>query len=159
MFYFQPQKYKLMQATKMTIIILLMSLFSIANVSAGGVDIVGTWEVGSKEARITIFKTGNYYYGKISWLKNPNDEAGKPKTDIKNRDEHQHTKHILGLLILKSFEYNAHEHIWDKGTVYDPKNGKTYSCKLVMVNNNTLEVRGFIGISMIGRTDTWTKVE
>lgn len=148
-----------MQATKMTIIMLFLTFFVFARPFTGGDDIVGTWEVGSKEARITIFKTGNYYYGKVSWLKNPNDEHGKPKTDIKNHIEQNRSKHILGLLLLKSFEYNSHENLWDKGTVYDPKNGKTYSCKLMMLNNNTLEVRGFVGISMIGRTDTWTKVE
>lgn len=148
-----------MQATKMTIIILLMSLLSFAGIRSGGDDIVGTWQVGSKEAHVTIFKTGSYYYGKISWLKNPHDEHGKPKTDIKNHDEQQRGKHILGLLLLKSFEYNAHENTWDKGTIYDPKNGKTYSCKLSMTNMNTLEVRGYVGISMIGRTDTWTKIE
>lgn len=159
MFYFHNKNTKPMQATKMTIIILFMSLFTIAAPLSGGDNIVGVWEVGSKEARVTIFKTGSYYYGKISWLKNPNDENGKPKTDSKNHDEQHRSKHVMGLLLLKSFEYNTHENIWDKGTIYDPKNGKTYSCKLTMTNNNTLEVRGFVGISMIGRTDTWTKVE
>ncbi|MES2780905.1 MAG: DUF2147 domain-containing protein [Bacteroidota bacterium] len=148
-----------MQATKITIIILMMSLCSIARQHSGADDIVGVWQVGSKEARVTIFKTGNYYYGKISWLKNPNDDSGKPKTDIKNHDEQQRGKHVMGLLLLKSFEYNAHDNIWENGTIYDPKNGKTYSCKLTMTNMNTLEVRGYVGISMIGRTDIWTKVE
>jgi uncharacterized protein (DUF2147 family) len=148
-----------MQATKMTIIMLFMSILSVANPTSGGDDIIGIWEVGSKEARVTIFKTANYYYGKITWLKNPMDEQGKPKTDIKNHDEQQRSKHIMGLLLLKGFEYNAHDNIWEKGTIYDPKNGKTYSCKLTMTNHNTLDVRGFVGISMIGRTDTWTKVE
>jgi hypothetical protein len=44
-----------------------------------------------------------------------------------------------------------------KQNIYDPKNGNTYSCTIKMLNPNTLEVRGYIGVSLIGRTDTWTK--
>lgn len=159
MFYLTYKCSEPMQATKMTIIMLLVSFFSVAGRHSGGDDIVGTWLVGNKEAHVSIFKSGKYYYGKISWLRNPNDEHGNPKTDLNNRDEHQHGKHILGLLLLKSFEYNASENSWEKGTIYDPQNGKTYSCKLLMTNMNTMEVRGYVGIAMIGRTDTWTKVE
>ncbi|MES2559547.1 MAG: DUF2147 domain-containing protein [Bacteroidota bacterium] len=148
-----------MHATKMMVIILMMSMLAIAAPHIGGDDIVGIWETSNKEARISIFKTGNYYYGKISWLKNPNDADGRPKTDINNRDEQQRSKHVMGLLLLKSFEYNNLENLWEKGTVYDPNNGKTYSCKLSMTNMHTMEVRGYVGISMIGRTEVWTKVE
>lgn len=138
---------------------LLLSLCSIATTQTNGDDIVGVWLVSNKEAHITIFKTGKYYYGKISWLKNPNDDSGRLKTDINNRDKQQHSKPILGLLLLKGFEFNATDNVWEHGTVYDPQNGKVYSCKLAMVNMNTLEVRGYVGISLIGRTDVWTKVE
>jgi uncharacterized protein (DUF2147 family) len=57
---------------------------------------------------------------------------------------------------LWGFNYSK-ENNWEDGKIYDPKNGKTYSCKIKMTNPNNLEVRGFIGVSLIGRTDTWTR--
>jgi uncharacterized protein (DUF2147 family) len=47
--------------------------------------------------------------------------------------------------------------LWEEGNIYDPKNGSTYSCTIKMINPNTLEVRGYIGVSIIGRTDIWTR--
>jgi uncharacterized protein (DUF2147 family) len=146
-----------MNAIKMTIIMLAMSIGLSANKPFGADDIIGTWLTASKDAKVTIFKTGNYFYGKISWMREPLDEKGRPKTDINNRDESVQGKPVMNLLILKSFEYNAMDDLWQNGTIYDPKNGKTYSCKLELANSNTLEVRGYIGISLVGRTETWVK--
>ncbi len=148
-----------MKSITMIAIILLTGLSGISNIQSGGDDIVGVWLTGSKDGKVTIFKTGNYYYGKISWLRVPLNESGKPKTDIHNHNVELQGKPLLGLLILKSFTYDAIDNVWKDGTIYDPKNGKTYSCKMELTNANTLEVRGYIGISMVGRTDTWTKVE
>ncbi|RZL30018.1 MAG: DUF2147 domain-containing protein, partial [Pedobacter sp.] len=48
---------------------------------------------------------------------------------------------------------------WIDGTIYDPKTGKTYSCNLTLKDNNTLNVRGYIGISIIGRSETFKRVK
>jgi uncharacterized protein (DUF2147 family) len=56
------------------------------------------------------------------------------------------------------FEFKS-ENNWEKGTIYDPENGKTYSCKIYLENKNTMKIRGYIGISLIGRTDTWTRIK
>ena len=47
--------------------------------------------------------------------------------------------------------------VWKGGTVYDPKSGKTYSGKMTLVSPNKLDMRGFVGISLFGRTTTWTR--
>ncbi len=65
---------------------------------------------------------------------------------------------MIGLTILKNFEFKS-KNVWSDGTIYDPKDGKTYSCKLTLVSNNKLEVRGYVGISLFGRTETWTKIK
>ena len=122
-------------------------------------EIVGTWITQSTNSRITIFKNGNYFYGKISWLRNENDETGKIKTDGKNPDSSLRNRHILGLLILKGFECDLKNNEWINGEIYDPKNGKTYSCTLKLKDHTTLEVRGYIGISLIGRSEIWTRSE
>ena len=68
---------------------------------------------------------------------------------------------LKGYRILKDFVYNAEnkdEKEWNKGTIYDPENGSTYSCVIKMKTDNSLDIRGYIGIKALGRTDTWKKV-
>jgi uncharacterized protein (DUF2147 family) len=121
--------------------------------------ILGNWITGNKLAKVQIYKTGEKYYGKIIWLKEPNDKEGKPKTDKENTDEKLRSRPIMGLIMLKNFSYDE-DYVWKGGEIYDPKNGKTYSCKMTMENHGrTLKVRGYIGISLIGRTDEWTKAD
>ena len=56
------------------------------------------------------------------------------------------------------FTYEGNS-VYDNGTVYDPENGKTYKCIMTLENINSLNVRGYIGFSFIGRTDVWTRVK
>ena len=58
--------------------------------------------------------------------------------------------------ILEGFQAKSAEK-WADGTIYDPNNGKTYSCTLELENEKTLKVRGFIGVSLFGRTERWTR--
>lgn len=119
--------------------------------------VVGKWLNKDKDAHIQIYKKGDKYFGKLVWLKNPNDESGKPKRDANNPKSNLKSRPIAGLELLQGFEYDG-DGVWDDGTIYDPKSGKTYSCKLTLNGNNKLDVRGYIGLSLIGRTDTWTRV-
>lgn len=137
---------------------LLAFLFATATVFAQSADaIVGKWLNKDGDAHIQIYKKGSKYYGKLVWLKNPTNEEGKAKTDIHNPNTNLRSRAILGLEILQNFSYDDGE--WEDGTIYDPKSGKTYSCKMTMSGNDKLNVRGYIGISLIGRTDTWTRVK
>lgn len=116
----------------------------------------GFWLNQEKEAKIEIYKAKNgKFYGKIVWLKEPNRD-GKPKTDTNNPKENLRSQPIIGLLILKAFNKDG-EKTYEDGTIYDPKNGKTYSCKITYENDNKLSIRGYVGISMLGRTTTWTR--
>jgi uncharacterized protein (DUF2147 family) len=148
-----------MHRVKLIFIILFTSFSAYTYTHLISDDIIGTWLVSSGDAKVSIFKTGSYYYGKIDWLRKPNTPEGKPKVDENNPDPSLRSRHILGLLLLKGFEYAEKDHQWINGEIYDPKNGKTYSCKISMSDKNTLEVRGFIGISLIGRTEKWTRSE
>jgi uncharacterized protein (DUF2147 family) len=60
--------------------------------------------------------------------------------------------------VLQDFVSNGKGY-WDSGTIYDPETGTTYNCKITMKNKNTLDIRGFVGVSVFGRTDTWKRVE
>ncbi|MCZ8215736.1 MAG: DUF2147 domain-containing protein [Cyclobacteriaceae bacterium] len=119
--------------------------------------IIGVWESGNGKARIKIDKANDKFNGRIVWLKEPLDEAGKPKVDKNNPDEALRSKPLLGYSMLKAFTY-AGDKTWEEGTIYDPESGSTYSCTITMTDDNTLDVRGFIGVSLFGRTDVWTRV-
>ncbi|HEX7367204.1 MAG TPA: DUF2147 domain-containing protein [Pelobium sp.] len=141
---------------KITVLIALF--FTAAVTFAQSPDaIVGKWLNSSGEANIQIYKTGDKYNGKLVWLKTPNNEQGKPKTDIHNPDANLRGRSLLGLEILKGFKFDDGE--WEDGTIYDPKSGKTYSCVMTLKGNDKLSVRGYVGISLLGRTDVWTRVK
>jgi len=119
--------------------------------------ILGTWLTAKKDAKIEITKHKDKFYGKIVWLKEPN-ENGKPKVDKENPNEKLRSRSIIGLLILKDFVHVGNNQ-WKDGEIYDPNNGKTYSCKMKLANSNQLDIRGYIGISLFGRTETWTRAK
>jgi uncharacterized protein (DUF2147 family) len=134
--------------------IILLSNNIIAQTKAD--DIAGIWLTnGDEPAKIQIYKSGDKFYGKIIWLKNPNDN-GVPKTDKNNPDKTRRTNPIVGLAMLSGFKFN-NDDAWKGGVIYDPQNGKTYSCNISLKDKNSLKVRGYIGISLLGRTEVWSR--
>ncbi len=125
-------------------------------------DILGIWLNEDKDAHVNIYIENDKYYGKIVWLKDPIDEeTGKPKLDDENNDESLRDRPVMGLLLLRDFEFDGDDE-WEDGKVYDPKNGKDYSCYMEFPDEddkNKLKVRGYIGFSLLGRTTYWTRVE
>ncbi len=133
-------------------------LMGIGFAKANNADaLVGFWKTGEGNAVVQIYKQGDAYFGKIVWLKEPIDPTtGKPKIDSKNEDPSLKGRPLLSMVNLRDFKFIKTNH-WEDGKIYDPKSGEDYSCKLTMVDNNTLEVRGYVGISLFGRTDTWKR--
>lgn len=118
-------------------------------------------DTGAESSQVQIFKaTTGKYFGKIVWLKEPN-ENGSPKLDDENPDAALRTKPIIGLQLLKNFTYNEKTGEWSNGTIYDPDNGKSYNCFMKFDGDKVLKIRGFIGKSWmgLGRTATWNRVE
>ena len=147
---------KLLISSLSALFIFLMGT-SFAPISDNPDAIVGVWKTGEGNAMVRIYKNGEKYQGKVVWLKEPNDpETGKPKLDKNHPDEANRTRPVLGMINIWGFSYKD-KNLWDDGNIYDPKNGSTYSCTIKMINPNTLEVRGYIGVSIIGRTDNWTR--
>lgn len=128
--------------------LLLISLTSLASSNADA--LLGEWLSQEKDGKIVIFKQGDQYFGKISWGKIPG------KKDTKNPDEKLRNKDLVGAVILKNFKFTGSS--WENGTIYDPNSGKTYDCILkIRDGNKTLDIRGFVGAAMFGRTSTWTR--
>lgn len=137
--------------------LLLLTAMSFTGFAQNKDAILGQWVNSSGEAHIDIYKKGAKYFGKIVWLKAPKDEKGNAKTDYKNPDDNLKARPILGLEMLKDFIYEDGK--WTDGKIYDPKSGKTYSCNMNLKSNGDLSMRGYIGISIIGRTEVWKRVK
>ncbi|WP_304517657.1 DUF2147 domain-containing protein [Cecembia rubra] len=138
------------------LMVFLVSIFIEAASAQRASSILGKWYNTEKDAIIEIFEEGGRYFGKVVWLKEP-IVNGKPVLDSNNADRSKRNKPILGLKLLEDFEFKSG--IWENGTIYDPRNGKTYSSTIKQKSERILEVRGFIGVSLIGRTVEWTRAE
>ena len=112
--------------------------------------VLGVWKNGEGTGMVQI------YFGRLVWLKVPNDPNGKPRTDVNNPEEKLRTRPLRGLENMRDFTYKG-ENKWEGGQIYDPKTGNDYSCEMTLVDANTLEVRGYIGVSLFGRTDVWKR--
>ncbi|MDF1575087.1 MAG: DUF2147 domain-containing protein [Bacteroidales bacterium] len=140
--------------TAMTILFVPLFLHAQANI------IEGTWYNDEKTSTIEITKGADgKYVGKISWLEEPNED-GKPKVDKENSDPKLAKRPLLGLSIVKNFVYDSNSKQWEKGSIYDPDNGKTYDCFAWFEdgNNNKLYLKGYVaGIKALGRKTIWTR--
>jgi len=124
-----------------------------------GDRLLGVWEPSNGKARVKIEKIGSKYYGKIVWLREPNDPAtGTPKVDKNNPDEAMRSTPLRGYRLLKDFVYAGNGE-WAEGTIYDPENGSTYSCSITLKAENTPDIRGYVGVKALGRTDVWKRLQ
>lgn len=141
--------------------VLSLSFFQSNAQSIKADDIVGVWLNEDKDAHVEIYNQGGKYFGKIIWLLHPNeDNATTPNLDDKNLDASLRSRPVMGLQLLTDFVFDGDDE-WEDGKIYDPKSGKTYSCYIEFDDDNKgeLKVRGFIGVSLIGKTTYWTRVK
>ena len=143
----------MMKKITTTLLFATACLFAFSQTNA---DIVGEWYNAEKDAVITLFEEGKTVSGKITWMKFPNDEDGNPKTDPLNPDENLRSRARMGMVMISGFAYDE-DNVWNDGELYDPKKGKTYSGMMTLKDENTLDLRGYIGFSFIGRSSTWTR--
>jgi uncharacterized protein (DUF2147 family) len=129
---------------------------------AGPDNILGSWKTEERDSLLEFFRCGDKICGKIVWLKHPNymnskdGPVGKTKIDRKNPNPELRTRPIIGLQVMKGFTAKGNNR-WGNGTCYDPETGKSYKCKMLLVSPGRLELRGYIGISLIGRNYTLTR--
>ena len=119
---------------------------------------IGIWTNADQKATFEIYQCGTKLCGKIATLREPTDANGKLKADPENPDPKLRSRPRLGMVFMQGFAYTEGNK-WDNGQIYDPESGKTYSCYMKMQNANTMEVKGYIGFSLIGRAQTWTRVK
>lgn len=125
--------------------------------------IVGLWNTSENDARIEIYRCGAQYCGRISHLEEPNyppdDEggmAGLPVVDRNNPDPELRTRPLIGLRLMEGFRYMGHN-TWEGGRIYNPEDGRMYKAKISLAGSERMMLRGYWGISLLGRTETWVR--
>jgi uncharacterized protein (DUF2147 family) len=140
-------------------ILLLISTISIAH-AANTNSPIGYWKTiddvaGTPKSIIEIYETSQHTLeGKVLQIfPKPGEDQNKLCDACKGE---KHNQRIVGMVILEGMKQNGEQ--WDGGQILDPKNGKTYRCKLKVVDHGEkLAVHGYIGMPLLGRTQTWIR--
>lgn len=129
----------------------------LATTSMYSQSVIGKWktiddETGEAKSIVEVFSKSGKIYAKVVEildLANKNSVCKKCLGEDKN-------KSILGLTIIKGLSKDGSE--YNSGEILDPKNGKLYKCALSLESKDKLKIRGYIGFSLLGRTQYWHRV-
>ena len=130
--------------------------------------IAGFWQTEGDEAVIRIAVDGHRFPGTIVWLAedhypgdDPKGMGGQPVVDRYNPDPAKQARPLIGLQLLKNLHYHVSDNDrarWVDGRIYDTEHGKWYDCNLWLADADHLKVHGYIGVPLLGKTTTWTRV-
>lgn len=117
---------------------------------------VGIWFDDTAQGAIEIARCGEMLCGRIVWLKEPTSESGEPLTDELNPDPRRRQRPICGLQIIGGLEPQPNG-AWDKGWIYDPKEGKSYDVEIMLRDPDRLQVKGYLGLKFLSETFIWQR--
>lgn len=117
---------------------------------------LGRWLSASGKGVIEIYPCADKLCGKLVWLAEPIRD-GAPAVDRNNRDAAQRQRPLCGLMMLGDFR-PLEANRWGDGWIYSPENGKTYRATMTL-EGDLLKLRGYIGIPLLGETQTWTRAD
>ena len=137
-------------------LILSIVVFFIFQVSFSQ-TIFGKWktvddETGIENGIVEIYEKAGKVYGRIIEIL----EKEKKHFKCEMCEGEDKNKPVLGLVIIKGLKKKGD--FYEGGKVTDPKNGKSYHCKMNLEGKDKLIVRGYIGISLFGRSQTWFRI-
>lgn len=115
--------------------------------------LTGYWLTENKRSVIMIEECGESLCGNIHWI-----IEGGMQFDEKNPDETKRKTPMCGLPILWGFEKDS-ETEWEDGKIYKADDGDVYSSEMELQEDGTLEVKGYVGFSFIGKSQDWTRVD
>ncbi len=117
-------------------------------------DPKGLWLTENKRSAIELYHCGEQLCGKIAWIID-----GGMQFDEKNPDEAKRGTPMCGLTIVSGLTQGKQDpNGWHNGKIYKADDGDLYDARLMMKSDNELEVRGFMGVSLFGKSQTWTRV-
>lgn len=147
-----------MQKLFLTTMMLLVFTLSFAQQPAD--KIIGQWESidGDVKLKFDIFKQDGHYFGKLLWASNMFEPDGKtPKKDFKNPDKKLRNRSRQNIINITNLDYKDGE--YTGGKLYNPSDGDTYSLKAKLKTENELHFRGYLGISLLGKTMKFKRVQ
>lgn len=129
-------------------------------------DLLGTYVFfkhrDQLSAHLNFYKADDgTYQARIVWLDQPDDDLGKPKTDVNNPKRELRHIPLTHVVVIRDLRYDAKKDEWEGGRIYDPTTGKTYHCFIRFEDENTLRVKayaGIIGFRFVGRSFYWTRL-
>ena len=142
---------------KKTLILISLAICSSTLFAQQENDILGYWLNEEGDAKIQINKNNDIFSGKIVWLEKPKDENGEWRLDTENPDESLRNRKKLGLQILDNLTWDEDKKEWNNGEIYDAREGDTYSLFVRLKHQNNLNLRGYFGFSLFGKTTSWTR--
>jgi uncharacterized protein (DUF2147 family) len=117
----------------------------------------GVWLHSSRDVQVEIAPCGKRLCGRVVWLEDPKDEAGKPLRDPENPDRARRSRLVMGMMVLRGLVRSG-PRLWTNGTIYNPKDGNTYRVRVTVVDRDTLHVHAFVLLPLFGETEVWTRV-
>jgi uncharacterized protein (DUF2147 family) len=119
--------------------------------------IEGLWWADGGSAQVEIHPCDGRLCGRVVWLRRPFDDEGCMVRDDENPDPALRDRPVVGLRILRGLRAAGKDR-FDGGTIYDPGSGHTFSVRAQLEGRDRLRVRGYLGLSLLGRTTTWVRV-
>jgi uncharacterized protein (DUF2147 family) len=119
---------------------------------------VGLWYAEGGAAQVEVYACGEQLCGRVVWLRSPFDEDGCELRDRSNPDPELRDRPIIGIEVLTGLRRASADREWTGGAIYDPVSGRTYRCTLEVVGENRVQLQGYIGVPLLGRTTTWIRV-
>lgn len=134
-----------------------MLVFSIVHTSYAQ-SVLGKWktiddETGEAKSVVEIYEENGKVYGKVIMI----FDKTKENELCKKCDGDKKDKPIKGMVILEGAKKEGSS--WEGGRILDPTKGKVYKCTLSLENKDKLKLRGYVGISLLGRTQYWERVK
>ncbi|MEM6620879.1 MAG: DUF2147 domain-containing protein [Pseudomonadota bacterium] len=117
----------------------------------------GYWLTENGKAIVEFAPCGSKTCGRMVWVANPRDDQGQPKLDVANLDEAKRGRPICGLDLVGGLDADG-PGAWTDGWIYNPRDGSTYSANIQAISGDKLKVRGYLGLSLLGSSQTWTRV-
>lgn len=136
---------------------LLASLAAHGNDRVPVKEILGPWLTGKQGAVVNIYECGEgALCGRIAWLRKPYTDDGGLKRDSDNPDASLRDRPLCGINVFTGLKRTDRD-TWAFGKVYNPKDGNQYSAYLDANEDGSLDIRIYIGIPLIGKSETWTR--
>ena len=136
--------------------ILVVAAAVLTDAAAADISPEGFWLTAQKNGIIEIVRCGETLCGKLAWFRIRPDDPNPRGLDLKNPDPDRRNQPLCGLTFMYGFRAAGRDS-WEEGTVYDPDSGNTYHATMKIRPDGTLDLHGYIGISLFGRSEVWTR--